>query len=124
MIIANADALQPIFIGVAIIGGIMFLAYIIYAVSRASSAKSNSEINITADYVNGRGYVGAIGKSVFDMDHGVKTSNFHLNYSQITGVNADGEWLTIIASSSQYMLKVSSAISLAQQIQNNKINKG
>ena len=93
--------------------------YLFFAASRAATAESNSEIKVENDHVHGKGYVGAIGKSVLDADHGVSVGNFHLTYGEMTSVSTSNGWLIIIAAGSQYTLKVPHAENLMIEIQEN-----
>ena len=104
-----------------IVGGSIICAvvYIAFMASRAATARKNSAINVEMDYISGRGYVGAIGKDAYDPEGGTNIGNFHLSYDQITSINANGDWITIIAAGSQYQLKMNNAGGIAARIQEN-----
>jgi len=93
--------------------------YIVYAVGRTATAGKNSTIKVEDNCISGKGYVGAIGKSPIDADHGVNVGNFYLTYDQITSVNASSGWIIIIAAGLQYSLKLPNSESVASEIQKN-----
>ncbi|MCL2170938.1 MAG: hypothetical protein FWB71_02195 [Defluviitaleaceae bacterium] len=105
---------------IAVVGiGILVLWQILATTKHHSQLGAASEISVEDESVRGKGQVGAIGADLHNPDTISNLADFRLSYSQITSVSTSGDYLTIVAGASQYLIKSPNAQSAATKIQRN-----